>query len=137
MGKRTTGRKLAMQIMYQTDIRKEPVTEVIESFFKETLYVEATIEWASRLAKGAWEHHEQSDVIISKYAIDWEIDRINPIDKNILRMALYELKMKETPMRVILDEAIELSREYSTEESPKFLNGILGNYVKKECLPES
>ena len=136
MGVRSTGRKLAMQIMYQTDLRKTSIDTILESFFQDTPYQEETKLWAITLAKETENHRTESDELIQKYAIEWDLDRINPIDLNILRIAFYELRHTDTPINIVLNEAIEISKKYSNEDSSKFINGILGNYVK-ECSQES
>ena len=126
-----------MQAMYQADIRNEPIDSIIDHFLTETTYFSSTKDWAIHLAKTAWEKREELDIIIEKYAIGWDLERINTIDKNLLRLALYELKYTATPLNVVLNEVIEISKKYSTDDSPKFINGILGNFVKQECLPAS
>ena len=86
--------------------------------------------------EGAWAYKPSSDDLVSKYAIGWSLDRISGIDLSILRLAFYELNLGETPTSVVVNEAIELAKEFSSDESPKFINGILGKYVK-ECLQDS
>ncbi len=147
MGKRNTGRKLAMKILYQADLRRQNVADVLPDFFDESDYTPATREWAQKLAEGAWLFREKADAIIQSYSIGWDLTRMTPIDLSLLRLALYELNYEDTPLRVILDEVIEIAKKYSTEDSPKFINGILGAYVdslkkeqgkeQAECLPES
>ncbi|MFC1616922.1 transcription antitermination factor NusB [Candidatus Margulisiibacteriota bacterium] len=134
MGKRNTGRKLAMQILYQTDIQTKTIEEVIKNFFATFNYEEKTKEWAIFLAQNAWQKRKSADEIIKKYSIGWDLKRINKIDKNLLRLALYELQYCETPVNVVLNEVIDIAKKYSTEDSPKFINGILGKFVEKECL---
>lgn len=136
MGKRSTGRKLAMQALYQCDIRDLDVTTVINDFIEPSELPEDTKEWATYLIKDAWDYRTEADQIVQKYSIGWDLKRINLVDKALLRLALFEMKHAETPASVVINEVIELSKKFSTDESPKFINGILGNYVKKECLPE-
>jgi len=133
MGKRATGRKLAMQMLYQSDIRQVAVSSFLKAYLDNTPYAESTKEWASELALKAYEFHAEADLLIQKYAIDWDLDRLTPVDKSILRIAIYELKHTDTPISIVLNEAIEISKRYSTDESPKFINGILGTFVKEEC----
>lgn len=136
MGKRSTGRKLAMQALYQVDIRKEDADVIIDTYILNDDILEDTKNWAIYLIKGAADHLENIDSYISKYAVDWDIKRLNLIDKSILRLAFYELLYTDTMHTVVIDEAIELSKKFSTDESPKFINGILGTYIKKECSQE-
>jgi N utilization substance protein B len=139
MGKRNTGRKLAMQILYQAELSKHPATkEMRESFFDHHQVVLAeTRSWASELVEGVNSHQKECDALIKKYAIGWSLDRIRPVDLCILRLAFYELLYTESGHRVVINEAIEIARRYAAMESPKFLNGILGKYVEDRCLPVS
>ena len=137
MGVRATGRKLAMQALYQAEVQSLSIEKVIDTFLAESNYLESTKTWAMDLAKASFEYRSEADKLIKKYAIDWDLGRMNPIDKSILRLAFYEIKHTDTPVKVALNEAIEISKKYSTEDSPKFINGILGNYVKKECSQDS
>ena len=138
MGKRNTGRKLAMQILYQTDIRDVGVIEnVLQQFLhNEPLFSQETKDWASFLARSVWEKREELDLIIADYSIGWDLNRINLIDKHLLRIGLYELIYTDTVPNIVLNEVIEIAKRYSTDDSPKFINGILGKYIKEKCLLE-
>jgi len=133
MGVRSTGRKIAMKLLYQHDLRQVDLDDIYEQFFETAQYADKTKEWAVSLAEGVYKHLDECDKIITDYAIDWDFDRLSAIDKNILRIAIYELKYTETPINVILNEAIEIAKKYASDDSPKFINGVLGNFVKKEC----
>ena len=130
MGKRRTGRKIAMQILYQVEVQKSSVEDVLRLYFKAHSFHPETVSWSSTLSKNTWVNVDKCDEWIKKYAIDWEFSRINPLDKSLLRLAFYELCFTETPSTVVLNEAIELAKRYSTDDSSKFINGILGSYVK-------
>jgi transcription antitermination protein NusB len=136
MGRRT-GRKLVLQALYQADLRQEDIDTIIDDFFSNYVKESDMTSWSKELTKDIWNKKEELDEIITKYSIDWEIDRINIIDRNIIRIAIFELTNTDTDIAVILNEAIELAKKYSTDESPKFINGILGTYVEGKCLPES
>jgi len=131
MGKRKTGRKLAMQALYQATIQKVDVAEIIDEFIDPKKYSDETREWATELATKTWGVLTEVDGLIEKYAIDWDLSRITPIDRNLLRMGLYELKYTDTVPSIIINEIIEISKRYSTDQSAKFINGILGNFVKE------
>ena len=93
---------------------------------------EKNIEFAAHLFKLVNQHGQWADEIISGLAENWSLDRIAMIDKTILRLALVELeKIPQTPVKVVLDEAIELAKTYSTAESSSFINGVLDRYVRK------
>lgn len=85
---------------------------------------------ALELATGAWGACEQSDSVIREYSLHWDIDRITMVDRAIMRLALYEINALDTPNVVVVDEAIELSKRFSTQDAAKFINGILGAYIK-------
>jgi len=131
MGKRHTGRKLAMQALYQADMRNADIESVTHLFIKGANYVDETKDWALFLSHEVTRKKDELDKLIQEYAIDWDIDRINPIDKNILRIALFELKFTDTPETVVVDEAVEIAKKYSTEDSGRFINGLLGEYLDK------
>ena len=130
MGKRRTGRKLAMQILYQSEVQELPASELAEAYLDSNPFHPETRQWAIELAENAWEKRESADALIKKLSIDWDFSRISPIDKSLLRLAFYELCFTQTPLNIVLDEAIELAKKYSTDDSPKFINGILGKYVE-------
>lgn len=78
-----------------------------------------------------WDKKDQLDEKIKKAAPSWPIDKFNKIDLAVLRLAVYELEQKETPPKVVIDEAIELAREFGSESSPSFINGVLGTILKE------
>jgi N utilization substance protein B len=132
MSKRSNSRKLAMRMLYQLGIRTTDLADVFESLEKDQ-YQEETVNLAYHLAKITHDNLLSIDPIIEEYSIDWELSRLSQVDKAILRLGLGEILYYDTPHQVVLNEMIELSKEYSTDESPKFINGILGKYVKEQC----
>ena len=136
MSKRANSRKLAMRMIYQMDVRSATLADVFEDLEKEQ-YAEETINLAYHLAKTTTDHMTDTDVIIEKYSIGWDMDRLNQLDKALLRLGISEINHTDTPYQVVLNEIIELSKTYSTEESSKFINGIMGKYVKESCSQDS
>ncbi len=136
MGKRNTGRKLAMQILYQADLRGAQVSDVLRHFWEIHDFEQETTQWANELSTNTWHHLAQIDPVIERLAIGWDFDRLNPIDKAILRIAFYELIHQKIPPNIVINEAIEICKKYSSDDSPKFVNGILGQYIK-QCSLES
>ena len=131
MGRRTTGRRLAMQALYEADFGAcDNVLEIIKRTSKEESAGSDSTSFAGDLASGAYSKKEEIDALIKKYAKDWSLDRISRVDRNILRIALYELAYTTTPPQIIINEAIELAKKYSSSEAAKFINGVLGGYVK-------
>jgi len=136
MSKRANSRKLAMRMLYQMSIRTTNLAVVFEDIETHT-YAEDTVHWAYHLAKVTLDHLTDIDTIITNYSIDWDMDRLNHVDKALLRLGIGEINYTDTPYQVVLNEMIELSKTYSTEESAKFINGILGKYVKETCSLDS
>lgn len=131
MAKRSTSRRLAMQALYQAESAGIDINQSLKNIFSsEQELVPATVSFAEQLARAAWANRDASDQIISELAIDWPLDRIGKVDRSILRLALFELKEKETPASVVVDEAVELAKKYSSPEAGKFINGILGTYLR-------
>ena len=131
MGKRSTGRKLGMQALYQAELRKEDVNNFIEAFLEDAESLDETKDFAKELAQGAWKNKTEIDKVIKKYAIDWDLDRITIIDKSLLRMAFYELIYVKVPARIVVNEMVELAKKFCEDESPKFLNGIVGKFIQE------
>ncbi|MBU1027342.1 MAG: transcription antitermination factor NusB [Candidatus Margulisbacteria bacterium] len=132
MGKRSTSRRVAMQAIYQADIGGFDIETAVKNIIESEKFIPETVEFAEYLARKAWEAKEESDQDITRLAIDWPLDRISKVDRSILRLAIKELRLKETPDSVIINEAIELAKKYSGEESSRFINGILGAFVRQK-----
>src|SRR5712692_598100 len=136
MAARHRSRQRALQVLYQWDLAQRPVEEAISSFY-ETLYSEENAlrpkrdEFMEELAKGAVQMAPDIDHRIAKKSENWKIERMPTVDRNILRLAIYEMDQQTTPPAVVIDEALELARQFSGEESVSFINGIL-DAVHKE-----
>ncbi|MCX5751296.1 MAG: transcription antitermination factor NusB [Candidatus Saganbacteria bacterium] len=131
MGKRSTSRRLAMQALYQMEVGKFSLEEVLEKTFEEEKFMPETREFTARLTQGVFSELKNIDKLIEENAKEWTFDRINEVDKSILRLAIYELKFdKDNPPSVVINEALELAKKYSTPQSSKFINGILGSIIK-------
>jgi len=137
MGSRHTGRKLAMQLLYQAESQNiEDITDIINDYLVMGNYQEETKSWAQKLARGVWESKKENDSIIKQYLKGWDINRINRIDLSLLRLAFFEMIELKTPQTIVINESLELAKKYSTDDSSKFINGILGIYVKNQCSPD-
>jgi N utilization substance protein B len=126
MGRRTKARECALQMLYQWDVTREPMDRVAGLFWQVRTSTDETRAMAERLAKGAQSRLAALDAEIAGAAKNWRLDRIAAVDKNILRIATYEL-MDETatPSSVVIDEAIELAKRFGEADSPSFVNGVL------------
>jgi N utilization substance protein B len=136
MAARHRSRQRALQVLYQWDMNKQPVEQAIASFY-ETLYTEEEEErpeqdhFMEELAKGTSEMAAAIDHRISAKSENWKLERMPIVDRNILRLAIYEMSRQDTPAAVVIDEALELARQFSGDESVSFINGIL-DAVNKE-----
>jgi N utilization substance protein B len=130
MGKRSTARRIAMQVLYQSEMAGSDPEASLKNISESEKFIPETLEFATTLAKAAWEDREEIDKVISDLAIDWPLDRIGKVDRSILRLSIFELKLGETPSAVVINEAVELAKKYSSEEAAKFINGILGTYLR-------
>jgi N utilization substance protein B len=130
MGKRSTSRRLAMQALYQAELAGMEIGAALQNISESEKFIPETLDFASFLAKAAWGARGEIDKVIERLAIDWPLDRIGKVDRSILRLSIQELRMGETPQSVIINEAVELAKKYSGDEAAKFINGILGAYVR-------
>ncbi|MBS3814889.1 transcription antitermination factor NusB [Candidatus Bipolaricaulota bacterium] len=94
-------------------------------------------DFIQEVYEGTLDHREEIDELISSFTVGWKVERLAVLDRNILRMAIYEmLYSEETPAAVVMNEAIELAKEYGTDQAPKFINGILDRIWKESESPE-
>ena len=127
MASRRRARQRALQILFSWDSRRRPVEDAIREYY-EALYSEEKPErdpFVDQLVRGTVEHVEEIDERISRSAEHWRIERMPGVDRNILRLSVYEMSHGETPAAVAIDEALELARRFSGEESVQFVNGVL------------
>jgi len=133
MPSRRRSRQRALQILYSWDGRRNPVDEAINAYY-DTLYSEERPErdpFVPELVRGTVEHIADIDARITRHAEHWRMERMPAVDRNILRMAVWEMWRGGAPPPVAIDEALELARRYSTEESVQFINGVL-DAVRRE-----
>jgi transcription antitermination factor NusB len=124
--KRTRARELALQFLYQLDLRGPEFLREAKSFLREEEPDKGTREFAQHLVTGTAEHLEEIDTLIREVAQNWDIERMAVIDRNVLRIATYELLFcDDIPPKVSINEAIELGKRYSTSNSGGFINGVL------------
>jgi N utilization substance protein B len=132
MGKRRSGRELAFRLLFQTDVGGVPLEEVLLSARIASEASDAVWEFAQELAQGAWNERAEADGVIQKYSAGWSLDRMPNADRNLLRLAIYEIIYRpDIPQSVSINEAVELAKQYSTQDSAKFINGILGSFVRE------
>ena len=138
MRKRTLAREAALKILYQKDITGVDTNVAVKRFWEnEENEVKEVQEFTGRLMYGIDKNLEGIDKKISEYATNWQIKRMAVIDRNILRLGVYELVFApDIPPKVSINEAIELAKKYGDVESSKFVNGILDKIHKTEIIQE-
>jgi transcription antitermination factor NusB len=137
MRKRTQSRELALQILYQIDLRGDEAREEIEADLAPGTLDPEVLSFARELLQGFQEHRTEIDLKIGEVAKNWQLKRMAAIDRNILRLATYELLYRrDIPPLVAINEAIEIAKKYSTKNSGPFVNGILDN-IRRHATPPS
>lgn len=143
MRRRTQARECALRILYQADITRRPIDQVAISYWEdgelkdEETRNEEVITFANRLVLGVNGVLQVIDAKITQYATNWQLKRMAVIDRNILRIGVFELKhATDIPPKVAINEAVELAKKYGDLESSKFINGILDKIHKKELTTE-
>jgi N utilization substance protein B len=123
---RRKGRELAVQALYQLEIRNDPTAAILATFWEQCEAGPRARAFALQLIEGVREAREQIDAVIEKSSDNWKLERLSTVDLNVLRVACYELMFaREVPVSVVLDEAIEVARRFGTKESATFVNGVL------------
>lgn len=163
-GKRRTAREMAVQMLYQSDLGGSALPHIISTFdLAEYLArevaaaprkkgaltaeerqesgrarkrVDEAFEYAQALVRGTLDSQEKIDDLIRSQADNWRLERMPAVDRNILRLAIYEMMYeKDTPKLVVLDEAIELAKKFGSEQSGRFVNGLLDGLLKQHTFP--
>ena len=121
-----------MQALYQLDVQGPDALENLWQFFIEANPDDFVRKLSAEWSKGTWDNLQQCDELIAGSTIKWQFTRLSPVDKSILRLAVYQLKFcPDIPPKVVINEAIELAKKYSTDKSPAFVNGVLDAVLKK------
>ena len=125
MALRRKGREYALQMLFQWEVGAHDPARVEASFWKRTRAEKKTRDFANKLFEGTVAAERELDRLIEKHAENWRLDRMAAIDRNILRLATYELRAGDSPAKVVINEAVELAKKFSSEDSAPFVNGIL------------
>jgi len=130
--RRTRARELVIQALYQLDIQGSELLGQLGAFFRENSDDDMVLKLAEKWTGNVWNNLQQCDELIKTAAIKWEMSRLSQVDKSILRLSAYQLKFcDDIPGKVIINEAIELAKKYSSEQSASFVNGVLDAILKK------
>jgi N utilization substance protein B len=163
-GKRRTAREMAIQMLYQSDLGGSPLPQIFHAFdlspylagepeetpaprradpergdpTRKRKRIDEAFAFAQALVQGTLAHREEIDGLIRGQADNWRLERMPAVDRNILRLAVYEmLHHPETPKLVVVDEAIELAKKFGSEQSGRFVNGLLDGLLKQHSFPGS
>jgi transcription antitermination protein NusB len=130
MKSRTKARGIALQVLYEYDLTNHPIGDTLNARITDENLEDSLGLFASQIITGVIPIIPQLDKVISEHAPEWPMDQVAVIDRNILRIALWEFGVEKcTPLKVAINEAIELAKVYGSDSSPRFINGVLGSLV--------
>jgi N utilization substance protein B len=127
---RTKAREFAMQMLFQWDMSQQDFAKLEAKFWKSAKAANKTRAFANELFEGAAKEVSTLDEMIAKHCEHWRFERLAAIDRAILRLTIHEMSVAETPAKVVLNEAVELAKKFSSEESGAFVNGVLDSVHK-------
>ena len=134
MGLRRVARECALQMLYQLDVGKNSKDEILRTYWEMNEHPPRVQEFAEQLFEGTIRQLKQIDRVIQQHTKNWRLVRMAAVDRNVLRLAVFEfLSGGKTPETVIINEALEIARKFSTQESAQFVNGILDS-IKNELM---
>lgn len=119
-----------MQMLFQWDMSTQDAVKLEKKFWREAKAAEQTKAFANQLFEGAMHDSAALDEIIAKHAENWRVERLAAIDRAILRLAMHEMRATDTPHKVVINEAVEMAKKYSSEESGAFVNALLDAFRK-------
>jgi N utilization substance protein B len=136
VGRRRQARELALQLLYELDVREDAdAGAVMRAFWARRTVPEEVQTFADTIVRGVKAHQDKIDEIIARFAEHWELGRMAVVDRNLLRAGVWELLWGvDVPPKAVINEAIEIARRFSTEESTRFVNGLLDR-VRRELCP--
>jgi len=127
---RREGREIALKALFQNDMVETPIDDALLMLFEDLIPRKEVRGFAELISRGTIAYHEEIDDIINHFAENWSLDRMANVDRSIIRIATYEMIfLDDIPASVSINEAVELAKKYSTAESGRFVNGILGNIL--------
>jgi transcription antitermination protein NusB len=136
MGLRRTARECALQMLYEYDVGKHAMETILESFWEMNEQPDRVREFAGQLFRGTLGRLKEIDKLIQGHTKNWRLSRMAAVDRNVLRLAVFELLSDaKTPDTVVINEALEIAKKFSTNESAQFVNGVLDS-VKNDLLQE-
>lgn len=132
MTTRRQARCFTLEVLYEVDIAGHPPAEVMNRRLSDQELDDSGIDFAHKLLNGVLKYQAEMDNIISRHAPEWPLDQMAVIDRNILRISIYEFLIDcETPVKVAINEAVELAKVYGSDSAPRFVNGVLGSLAEQ------
>lgn len=133
MKARTRARSVALQALYEIDMVGHPPLLVIQDRLEDNSFDQKMTDFISQIVLGVWPIVEELDHFIAEHAPEWPLDQVALIDRNILRIALWEFAVSENiPIKVAINEAVELAKVFGSDSSPRFVNGVLGSLAPRQ-----
>lgn len=133
MKPRTRARSVALQVLYEIDLVGHPPGSVLESRLSEASLDEKLAEFVRQIVLGVYPLIEKLDHYIAQHAPEWPLDQVAIVDRNILRIALWEIAVSDqTPVKVAINEAVELGKAFGSDSTPRFVNGVLGSLAVRQ-----
>jgi len=131
MKSRTRARGLALQVLYEVDMANHPPVEVFQSRLEDNTLSDELTEFSRQIVFGVLPLIQDLDEMIAKYAPEWPLDQVAVIDRNVLRIAFWEFAVqRDTPVKVAINEAVELAKQFGSESAARFVNGVLGSLAE-------
>jgi len=133
MKERTRVRAIALQALYELDMTNHPLGIVLKARMGDPLLDDESTLFLREIVIGVWNIHKELDRFISEHAPEWPLDQVAIIDRNILRIAVWEFSSGSgTPLKVAINEAVELAKAYGSDSAPRFVNGVLGSLAERK-----
>jgi len=133
----THAREAVIQTLYAQEMGNDKAVSQFEEILKDKKVKGSKAEFARKLLKGVLEHIDKIDEIIKDHLIDWSFDRLDKVDKQILRLGIYEILYTDTPYQIAIDEAVKIAKNFSEDKAKSFINGILDRVAKENLNNES
>ena len=128
MKPRTRARGVALQALYEIDLTGHPTGEVLQERLVDTPLEDTLFQFTQQIVLGVLPITDLIDALIARYAPEWPLDQVAAIDRNILRIAIWEIAVdQQTPLKVAINEAVELAKLFGSDSTPRFVNGVLGS----------
>ena len=131
MSRRSRAREFALQVLYQDDVRPGDAVIEAETYLRTRLSKEDLLEFSTSLVSGVRRNREELDSLLNRVCENWTLERMAVTDRNVLRIGAYEILYTKTPVRVVLDESVELAKRFGSRPSAQFVNGILDRIVSE------